>query len=62
MPKYRVYGVVKATKYVGEYEAETEDDAKDLAWGDAYVSVCHQCSREIEDPEIEELVVEEVEE
>lgn len=64
MPKYRIYGKVVATKYIGEFEAESKEQAEEMAWSDneACVSLCHQCSSEAEDPEIEELVIEEVEE
>lgn len=61
MPKFSVFGVVSATKYIGEYEAETKEEAEQMAWDDAYVSICHQCSSEVEDPEITELIVEEIE-
>jgi hypothetical protein len=63
MPKYRVYGKVVGTKYIGEFEAATKEEAEQMAWenDEAYVSVCHQCSRDIEDPEIERMEVIEVE-
>ncbi|MEK3838670.1 hypothetical protein [Paenibacillus sp. FSL R7-0128] len=62
MPKFRIYGRVVATKYIGEFEADTKEQAERMAWDsdEAYVSVCHQCSKEVEDPEIRELEVEEV--
>lgn len=62
MPKFRVHGRVVGTKYIGEYEAATAADAEALAWRDAHSSMCHQCSSECEDAEIDELVVEQVEE
>lgn len=64
MPKFRVYGIVKATKYIGEFEADTKEDAERMAWnsGEAYVSLCHQCSDEASDPEVDELIVEDTEE
>lgn len=62
MPKFHVHGSVKASKYIGEYEAKTKEEAEEMAWKDAYVSVCNQCSSQVEDPEIDELIVEEVEE
>lgn len=58
--KYLVYGVITATTYIGEYEANSKEEAKEMAWNDASVSVCHQCSKNIEEPEIEKLVVEEI--
>ncbi|MCP1134367.1 hypothetical protein NKT34_13765 [Paenibacillus polysaccharolyticus] len=61
MAKYRVYGVVTATKYIGEFEADTKAEAEKMAWesDEAGVSVCWHCSKEVEDPEIHEIVVEE---
>lgn len=58
MPKYSVYGKVVATKYIGEFEADSEDEAIKMAEDEAYVSVCHQCSSEVEDPEIDEIFAE----
>lgn len=62
MPKFRVYGKVVATKYIGEFEAETKEQAEEMAWKseETYISLCHQCTSEAEDPEIHELEVEEV--
>lgn len=59
MPKFLVHGAVRASKYIGTYEAESKEEVEEMAWEDAHVSVCHQCSREVEDPEIDELFVEE---
>ena len=61
MPKYSVYGAVKATKYIGTFEAESEEEAEKMAWDsdNAYVSLCWQCSEQAEDPEISEMIVEE---
>ncbi len=63
MPKYHVYGHVVGTKYLGEFEAETPEEAKEMAIEaeEAHVSFCHQCSRECSDPEIHEATVEEAE-
>ncbi len=57
MSKWDVFATVKAGKYIGQVEAETKEEAEQLAWGlpGASVSVCHQCSRDIEDPEIDKL-------
>jgi len=59
--KYRVYGTVTGCKYLGTYEANSEDAAIDMAVGNAYVSLCHQCSNHIDDPEITEIQAELVE-
>jgi hypothetical protein len=61
MPKFNVYATVTGSKYIGEFEAETKEDAIDQAElsGGAYVSLCHQCSAECEDPEAHNFVAEE---
>lgn len=61
MPKFSIHGVVTATKYIGEYEANSKEEAEAMAWEDAYVSVCHNCSSEVDGADIETLVIEEVE-
>jgi hypothetical protein len=60
MTLYRVYGKVVGTKYIGEFEAESKEEAEKMAMGsDKFsVSVCHYCSSECEDPEIESVIVE----
>ena len=64
MPRYRVVASVAGSKYIGEFEAPNEEAAETLAWEseDTYVSVCHQCSHQVEDPEISELFLELIEE
>jgi hypothetical protein len=61
MTKYRVYGVVTGTKYIGEFEADSKEEAEQMAWDSekGYISICHQCAREIDEPTITEMVVEE---
>lgn len=59
--RWRASGVVVGTKYLGEVDALTEDEAKAKALRRAHVSLCHQCSRECEDPEIDEVNVEPIE-
>ncbi len=51
-----------ATKYIGEYEAASAEEAEQMAWNsdEAYISVCRHCSYEVEDPEIDRMEVEEV--
>jgi rRNA maturation endonuclease Nob1 len=57
--KWSVWGKVSATKFIGVYEAETEAEAISVAMEkNGWVSVCHQCAREVEDPEIHECIVE----
>lgn len=62
MRRWNVYGAVRASKYLGEFEAETAEEAVQLALDSdaASCSVCHQCSSEVEDPEIEDAVAEEI--
>ncbi len=61
MPKYRVTGVVIGSKYLGEFEAATEDDAIELALGTVGSCVlCNQCTSECDDPSIESGYAEEV--
>jgi len=61
MSKYNVYAEIRGSKFVGTVEAANEEEARERGWelDDCYVSICHQCSNEIDDPEIEELIVEE---
>ena len=66
MAKYSIYGQVRAGKYLGEVEANSEEEARDKAFtelsDEMFVSVCHQCSHEVDDPEIEEVYVSEIKE
>lgn len=54
MQKYRVYGAVTGGKYLGEFEANSPEEAtqKALDSDAANVSLCHQCCDQCEDPEI----------
>lgn len=61
MPVYRVYGKVVGSKYLGEYEAATADEAEDMAMEEnGHCGLCHQCADECDDPEITDCTVEEV--
>lgn len=46
--KYQVYGIVTATKFLGEFEAVSEADAIAMGLDSEAnrVSLCHQCSGE----------------
>ncbi len=55
MPKFRVYAVVSGGKYLGTFEAENAKEACEKAENDDDgISLCCQCSSEIEDPQIVE--------
>ncbi len=60
MKKYTCYGKVVATKWLGDVEAENEKEALELAMelDTNHVSICHQCARQIDSPEIDEVFVE----
>jgi hypothetical protein len=62
--KWDVTGVVTGSKYLGTYEAETEQEAIEMALNSdrAGCSLCHQCTTECEDPEIESAVASETDE
>lgn len=62
--KYRVYGLATISKYLGEVEASSPKEAEDKACEELSdnmsFSICHQCSREMQDtPDITEIQVEE---
>lgn len=61
MARWRLYGIIRGSKDLGVVEAATEDEAKKKGWGldTRYVSLCHQCADECEDPEMTEIVAEE---
>lgn len=64
MKKYHCHASVVGSKYLGEVEAENEEEAKVLALNlpGAYVSLCHQCEEQCEDIEVDTVEVEEVKE
>lgn len=57
MAKYAVLGIIGASKFLGHYEAESEEEAIDKAEKNSslYVSICHQCAEEIDIGEIYEI-------
>ena len=61
MPKYNAYGTVVGSTYIGEFEAKNEKEAIEKAQRAAGVSLCHECARDISDPEVTEINVELVE-
>ena len=58
--KWHVYAKISGGKYIGTVEAETEADAIKAGWdhNNASVSLCHACSAECEDAEIDKITVE----
>ncbi len=50
MPKFALYAMFTASKSLGEFEAETEEKAIAMAEesGETYLSICHQCAKEID--------------
>lgn len=61
MPRYSVTGAVHASTYIGDYYANTPWEAIERAYRDAGISLCHECARDVSDPEVCELVAEDVE-
>lgn len=61
MKKWTVTGVVTGSKYLGTFMAETAEEVVEMALESdaASCSVCHQCSNEVEDPEIQSAVASE---
>jgi hypothetical protein len=61
--KYEVMGVVSGGKFMGIYEAESKEEAEQMALDkEGYVSLCHQCASECEDAQITETFATEIEE
>ena len=61
--KWSVHAKITGSRYLGEVEAKTKEEAEEKAEklaDENSVSLCHQCSDQIEDPEIESCYVEEV--
>lgn len=60
--KYSVSASVRGGKYLGEVEATSPAEAIQKAWDldSCHVSMCHQCSDECEDPEVDKIFVEEI--
>lgn len=59
--KYHAYGTVSGSKFIGTFEADSETEALEQAEQVAHISLCHQCSGEIDYPQIEEIFIEVVE-
>lgn len=59
--KFRVYAILSASQYVGEFTAETEEEAIKLAEqdGDYGGSLCHQCAGEFDLGDAHDFVADE---
>jgi len=62
MSRYSVVGVVTGSKHLGTFEANSPEEAINLALESeaAHVGLCHQCCCECEDPSIETALADEV--
>jgi hypothetical protein len=62
MPIYRIVGAVYGSKYLGDFEASSREEAEEMALNSdaASVNLCHHCSSECEDPQIERVEIEEI--
>lgn len=53
MKKFRVYALYNVSKFVGEFEAETEEEAiraaEDSEDFQFDLGLCHQCNKEVGD-------------
>lgn len=61
MPKYAVYGRVVASKYLGDYEADSEAEAIRMAEDSGEMDgslLCHYCASEIEEAAIDKCEAE----
>lgn len=61
MPRFYAYGTVVGNQFIGAFEADTVEEAEEMAWDQAGVSVCHQCSQQVEDAEISKIIMEKAE-
>lgn len=60
MKKYNVYAMVRGRKFLGTFEASNEEEAIEKAIEEnGFISLCHQCSSECEDAELENIEAEE---
>lgn len=62
MPKKKRWSVnasVVGSKHLGEFDADTEEEAIEMALNEnGHISLCHQCDSECEDPQIDEVTAE----
>lgn len=65
MTKFRVYALMCATKEIGTFEAESEEEAIEMGLNDPECcseTLCHYCSDRIELGDIDEVKAEQIEE
>lgn len=63
MPKYRVYAIMSASKFIGEIEAKDEEEAEELAWEHDNADnprLCHRCAKELDIGDMHKLDIEEI--
>ena len=50
MKTYRVYGLWTASKFIGEFEANSEEEAIAMAEDsdESHASLCHYCSKNLD--------------
>jgi hypothetical protein len=50
MPKFNVYGIWTASKFLGEFEANTMEEAVEMAEAseENHVSLCHYCANDLD--------------
>jgi len=65
MPKYRVYGIIQASKDLGVVEADSKEAAESQVANDpsvdVLVSLCYQCANEVDLGEVYEFNAELIE-
>lgn len=57
--KYKAYGVVSGSRYLGEFEANSKEEAEEMVRdtheGEA-INLCWQCSKEVDDLTVTENI------
>lgn len=55
MPLYDVYGVYSTAKFIGQYDAPSEEEAMEMAQEDAddSISLCFQCGEDLDESELQ---------
>lgn len=60
--KFSVYAIYTASQYLGEVEANSEEDAKEKAEDmEAFVSLCHECARKVDLSDVNDFEVQKAE-